>query len=240
MTRLEHEAILSAYGCALFRHALLAQNHANYFIGRALPDAVRSDKVQLSFGSGSGSLTVDNFEDGNAINQNSLGAPNAQEAGMNANEFAFAQSGTFFNRSFYGNTTGMVAEPREVGGVFRFALRAPQRLDRREIWVRAAEVYNLQNVLVPVTSFELGIETIRGTRAWVDSNDVGGLSLVQDRRGFDLSQWYQVDKTKTMPKTLRFPVNCFGAEAREEIVALLIRFNQRNLRPIAFDDVQIV
>jgi hypothetical protein len=239
MTRLEHEAILSAYGCALFRHALLAQNHADYFIGRALPAAVRSDKVQLSFGLGSGPLTVDHFEDRNGINQNSLGAPNTQEAGMNANEFSFAQSGASFNRSFFGNTTGMVAEPREIGSTFRFELRAPQRLGRREIWVRAAEVYNLQNVPVPVTSFELGIETIRGTRAWVDSNDVGGLSLVQDRRGFDLSE-FGIDKTKTMPKTLRFPVNCFGAEAQEEIVALLIRFNQRNLRPTAFDDVQIV
>ncbi len=241
LARSEHEAILSAYGCALFRHALLGQNHTDYLIGKVQPAGVRAEKVQHAFAWGGGPTTVDSFDDGNTVNVNSLGRPNSQSGGLTADEFRFAQTGASFNASFYGNTTGMVTTPREAGGIFRFALAMPISIMGRELWVRAAEVYDFKSAPPTATSFELGVERGSGARSWVDVDDVGGLSLIQDRRAFDLAQWYATDKTKTMPKTLRCPATCFAGVGDERVVAILIRCNAaQNLRPIAFDDVQIV
>ncbi|MEA2639082.1 MAG: hypothetical protein QOF51_476, partial [Chloroflexota bacterium] len=202
MARPAQEAILSAYGCALFRHALLGQNHSDYFIGKVQPAGVHFDSVQHSFAWGSGPTTVDHFDDGNTIGQNSLGRPNTQAGGMAADEFRFAQAGGSFNGSFFGNTTGMVASPRDPGGTFRFELAVPAPIAGRELWVRAAEVYDFKAAPAMATSFEIGVERGSGARTWLDVNEVGGLALIQDRRSFDLAQWYATDKTKTMPKTL--------------------------------------
>jgi dienelactone hydrolase len=231
-----HERILSAYGCALFRHALLGHNTVDVLNRRVLPAGVDNVRVQVSFAFASGPTNVDHFEDENGIATNSLGGPNAQIGGMAANEFAFSQIGASFNGTFYGATQGMVAMGKEAAGTFRLELARPLALAGREIWVRAAEVYN-GNVILPVTGFELGVESTSATVSWVDSNDVGGLSPPQDRRDFDLDRG---DKTKTMLKTLRFPVSCFGETARQEVIALRIRLNRREPRPIAFDDIQIV
>jgi hypothetical protein len=73
--------------------------------------------------------------------------------------------------------------------------------------------------------------------AWLDVNDVGGLSRPFDRRAFD-------NKTKTMLSTFRFPGSCFKASARQlriaSIHAVHLGLNRGDGRPIAFDDVEIV
>jgi hypothetical protein len=234
LPRGNHEAILSAYGCAFFRHLLLGHDTTAYLTGVVLPAGVATAKVQLSFTWSSGPLTVDSFEDQNTISTNSLGRPNTQASGLAADEFAFSQSGgPHFNNTFFGATTGMVCTARDRGGVFRSELRSPTSLVNREIWIRAAEVYNGHNVITPVMDFDCGVETTAGARAWVNSSDVGGLSLTQDRSALD-------SLTKTMPKTRRFPGACFHLGREDRITAILIRFNHNNPRPIAFDDIQIV
>ena len=66
---------------------------------------------------------------------------------------------------------------------------------------------------------------------WVDSDDVGGLSLP-----FDYGS-----TTKSMLSTLRFPVHCFTTSKRKAVVkAILLRLNHPKARALAFDDLQIV
>ena len=82
---------------------------------------------------------------------------------------------------------------------------------------------------------------------WVDSDGVGGLPRPLDRRAYDLMQYYQTDKTKTMLTTLRFPIDCFKSSPRSKITfnarrvrAVLLRLNRQDKRALAFDDLQIV
>ena len=93
----------------------------------------------------------------------------------------------------------------------------------------------------------LGLEDENGTLAWVDSDRVGGLPRPLDRRAYDLGQWYATDKTKTMLKTLSFPVSCFKSPPRSHkpfdprrVVAVRLRLNRMDKRALAFDDLQIV
>jgi hypothetical protein len=47
--------------------------------------------------------------------------------------------------------------------------------------------------------------------------------------------------TKSMPSTLRFPVRCFALGRRDKSVrAILLRLNRKNVRALAFEDLQIV
>jgi hypothetical protein len=82
--------------------------------------------------------------------------------------------------------------------------------------------------------------------AWVDSDGVGGLPRPLDRRAFDLAD-SGTDRTKTMPKTLRFPIECFrtGRLPRKrfdprQVQAVLLRLSRGDNRALAFDDLQIV
>jgi hypothetical protein len=178
-------------------------------------------------------LTVDNFEDNNTINVNSLGAPNTQTGGINAAEFPFDQPpAPAFNSSFYGLTTGMVVDPKKSGGIFREELKSKINLTKREVWLRCAEVTDGSTVAQSETGFLLGLEDANGTRAWVDCGDVGGLPRPYPRNP---------GMIKTMLSTLRFRGACFTARRFElkKVVAILIRCNRREPRPIAFDDLQI-
>jgi hypothetical protein len=178
-------------------------------------------------------LTVDNFEDGNTIATNSLGQPNAQTGGINADEYKFDRPpAAAFNSSFYGLTTGMVANPKKTGGIFRWQLKSTTDLTKREIWIRCAEVTDGSTVTASATGFRLGIEDANGTRAWVDCDDVGGLPRPYPRNP---------GMIKTMLSTLRFRGACFK-ERRfrlEKAVAILIRCDRKESRAIAFDDLQV-
>jgi hypothetical protein len=233
MARGDHERILSTYGCALFRASLLGHATARYLAGYRLPAGVPWQHVHLSF-EREEALTVDTHEDGNTIHQNSLGQPTTQLLGMSADEFPLAQAPGAFNNSFYGESTGMVVEPGRPGSIFHSKLREPTDLYRHEVWIRGAEVTDGSSVPTGATGFELGLEDVSGVRAWVDSDEVGGLPRPYPRNP---------GMIKTMLNTLRFKGACLQEEKEfdiQRIQAILIRYNRRDERALAFDDLQIV
>lgn len=243
MSRHQHERILLAYGCAFYRAALAGHATTAFLSGRTLPPDVPAGDVHLSF-ERDGSQTVDHHDEANGIGTNSLGKPTSQSGGLTADEFVFRRSAAgSFNATFFGNTRGMVAQSREASGQFRSQLDDPQDLRGREVWVRAAEVYNGTSVPAGATGFQLGLEDAAGVVAWVDSDGVGGLPRPYDRRADDLMA-VGSDFTKTMLKTLRFPVACFrDADGRfdpSRVRAVLFRLNRMDQRALALDVLQIV
>lgn len=231
ISRGEHEQVLAAYGCAFFRSELLAHSTAGLLAGNERPAGTPSQHVHLSF-EWAEQVTVDDHEDGNTINTNSLGLGTTQSGGMSADEFPFAQAPGAYNTSFYGESTGMVAEPG--GTTRRFRSQTGKRdLRKLEIWIRAAEVY-AGSIPAGSTGFQLGIEDANGTIAWVDSDLVGGLPRPYDRPS----------AVKSMLKTLRFKSACFTTvQPKLKLAntrAILIRCNRRDERALAFDDLQLV
>lgn len=233
-SRAEHERVLSAYGCALYRSTLLGHATDAYLAGTALPAGVATQNVARAFARDK-ATTVDHFDDGNTIASNSLAQPNSQTGGIQADEYRFDRPGTgpTFNDSFYGLTTGMVVSPRRRGGTWRAQLRRPMDLRRREVWIRCAEVTDGQGVAAEPTGFKLGLEDEQGVTAWVDSDDVGGVPRPYPRNP---------GMIKTLLSTLRFRGGCFQARERfdaRRIVAILVRCDRKEPRPIAFDDLQV-
>jgi hypothetical protein len=233
VARAEHERVLTVYGCAFFRGTLLGHNTIGYLSGDRLPAGVLTQNVYRGFEK-SKPLTVDTFDDGNTISKNSLAEPNTQTGGINADEFRFDRppAPPAFNSSFYGLTTGMVANPKKSGGIFRSQLKSAQDMSKREIWIRCAEVTDGSTVAQSGTGFSLGLEDASGARAWVDCGDVGGLPRPYQRNP---------GMIKTMLSTLRFRGACF-ADRRfrlTKVVAILVRLDRKEPRPIAFDDLQV-
>jgi hypothetical protein len=233
VARAEHERVLTVYGCALFRGTLLGHNTVRYLSGERLPSGVMTQNVFRGF-ERTKALTVDNFDDNNAISLNSLGQPNTQTSGINADEFRFDQVPVppAFNSSFYGLTTGMVVNPKETGGIFRAQLKKTVDMSKREIWIRCADVTDGSTVAPIATGFSLGLEDANGARAFVDCDDVGGLPRPYPRNP---------GMIKTMLSTLRFRGACFVARKFQitNVVAILIRCDRQKPRPIAFDDLQV-
>ena len=121
-----------------------------------------------------------------------------------------------FNNSFYGDTIGMVAVPRKTSDTFRSQLPPGTKITGKEIWIRVADVFE-GNFPATATGFQLGIELSGGSVSWVDSDDVGGVSLPFDRGS----------KTKTMLSTLRFPASCFDLTKRQSVTrAIVLRREQ--------------
>lgn len=233
VARAEHERVLTVYGCAFFRANLLGHNVSGYLSGDRLPCGVMTQNVFRAF-ERTNALTVDNFDDSNTINLNSLGQPNTQTGGINAGRFRFDRPPVppAFNSSFYGLTMGMVVNPKKSGGIFREQLKGTLDLAKREVWVRCAEVTDGSTVAPTATGFSLGLEDARGARAWVDCDDVGGLPRPYPRNP---------GMIKTMLSTLRFRGACFGTRRFhiKKVAAILIRCDRQEPRPIAFDDLQI-
>ena len=150
---------------------------------------------------------------------------------MTADEFGMSQTAANqFNGSFFGDSIGMVAVPKKANGTFRSQLKSKTNVMGKEIWIRVADVFD-GAFPSAATGFELGLEAASGTVKWVDSDDVGGVSLPFDRGG----------STKSMLSTLRFPVRCFHLSRRELVPrAILLRLNRKKARALAFDDLQIV
>ena len=247
MARTDHERILSVYSCAFFSAVLLGHATLGFLDGTLRPPGVLTRNVHLSFKKRD-QVTVGDHQDGNGIGTNSMGAHTAQSGGLVADEHPFAQAAAGrFNDSFFGNTIGMVARSEGKLGTFRSEFDKRRDLRKRQIWIRAAEVYNGANVPAGATGFVLGLEDDTGAVAWVDSDGIGGLPRPLDRRTYDLAQWYATDKTKTMLKTLRFPIGCFKSPPRSRklfdanrVVAVRLRLNRVDKRALAFDDLQIV
>ena len=232
MARNDHERVLSTYGCALFRAALLGHGTTAVLANRIIPGGVMAGNVHLSF-EWEKQTDVDHHEDGNGVGQNSMGGPTSQSGGLVADEFPFRQSGGAFNGTFYGNTIGLVAENKDPGGQFRSELGDRRDLRGLEVWLRAAEVSDGSSPPAGATGFELGLEDAQGLVAWVDSDDVGGLPRPYDR-----------PRPKTMPNTFRFPADCFTDMEPSldlaNIRAIRLRLARRDGRPLAFDVLQIV
>jgi hypothetical protein len=235
MARPDHERILLTYGCAFFRHALRGDATFGYLDQTLLPAGVLTQNIHMAHDI-AGARVVDNYE-GHPITIDNEGQATAQLGGLVAQIFAFAQGGGAFNASFFGNTRGNVCTAKEDVGRFREPLAAAADLTRHEVRVRAAEVFQDPNFPPNPTGFRVGVEDAGGTIAWVDVNDVGGLSRPFDRRAFD-------GKTKTMLSTFRFPGHCFQAANQQlriaAIHAIYLGLNRGDGRPIAFDDVEIV
>jgi hypothetical protein len=233
IARAEHERILTSYGSALFRATLLSHNVTGYLDGHVKPAGVMSQHVYLSFHRNK-ALVVDNHQDGNTINTNSLGRPTTQLLGMSADEFQFGQVPGAFNGSFYGESIGMVVKPGRPGRIFRSELKTTLNLLNAEVWIRAAEVTDGSNVPAGASGFELGLEDDNGARAWVDSDDVGGLPRPYARNPAMI---------KTMLSTLRFKVACFSDTPKfnvKKVEALLIRATRKDERALSFDDLHIL
>jgi hypothetical protein len=240
--RPEHQALLSAYGAALFRRVFFTHNMLDVLTGAALPPGASAANVQVS-SELRDAVMVDDNENPN-INLNTLREPNTQTGGLTAQERDFRRgSPAAFNNTFFGNTIGMVARSTAPTGRFRLELGRDLDITRREIWVRAAEIYNGSSVPAGATGFELGLEDASGRVRFVNSSAVGGLPRPYNRRSDDMAHW-GTDFTKTMPKTLRFPAACFtrgsGPFDIRRVQAILIRLNRTDRRPLAFDQLQIV
>lgn len=246
LSRTDHERILSAYGCAFFRQVLLQHAMIGFITGEELPTLVPNSRVHQSF-EWPNQLNVDHHEDDNDISKNSLDETTSQSGGLTAEEYKFAQTGVSFNSSFYGNTTGMVAKCKEREGEFRSPFKGAEDLRDKEIWIRAADIYNGSSVPLTSTGFELGLEDDASPPVvvWIEADVVGGLPRPFDRRADDLADpWIGEDKTKTMLKTLRFPTHCFVAREPtlklETIRAIRLRCRGAESRPLAFDILQVV
>src|SRR5262249_4043247 len=200
-----------------------------FLTGTELAPATQTSLVHLAF-KWKSAKTVDDHEQANTIAINSLGQPTTQ-TGLTADEYGMSQTAANqFNGSFYGDSIGMVAVPRRANGSFRSQLAGSTNLSGKEIWVRVADVFG---GVFPstATGFELGLESPGGSVTWVDSDDVGGLSLP-----FDYGS-----TTKSMLSTLRFPVHCFTTSKRKAMFkAIHLRLNHPKARALAFDDLQIV
>jgi len=243
LSRADHERILSGYGCAFFRALLRGDATGGFLEGRVTPSGVPFAKVHLSHERAK-ALTDDNVEEGNGIALNSLGAANTLLGGVSANEHGFGQGApAAFNASFFGRSTGIVAANQEPGtGTIRFALAQSTSLAGREVWIRVAEVVQAGALPPAHHGFELGLEDGAGAVAFVDSDDVGGVPRPMDRSAFP-SVPAGKNQTKTMLSTLRFPTACFtkpGSKlAIDKIVAIRVRLNRPDRRPLAIDDLQI-
>jgi hypothetical protein len=239
MARADHERILSTYGCALYRTALLGHDLSGFLRGLELPPAVANQNVHLAFDVASRTV-VDNYE-GHPITANSQGQPNAQSGGITAADFAFHQGGGTFNPSFFGATTGMVASNNDLHGRFRWQLAKTADLTKAEVWLRSAEVWGGKLAAKPV-DFRIGVEDANKTLAWVDVNDVGGVPRPFDRTAIDPLN--QAMTTKTMLNTFRVPGHCFAAAepklAIKKVRAILVELETDMKIPVAFDDVAIV
>jgi dienelactone hydrolase len=242
MARGEHERILLAYGSALFRFALRGDATLGYLDHSWLPAGVQNQNVHLGV-EVTDPRTVDDYE-GHPITVDSEAQATAPSGGLVAKDFAFTQGGGAFNGSFFGATIGNVSVAQDGPGDFREPLREPADLSASEVRVRAAEVYVEPSIPSNPTGFRVGVEDRAGTVAWIDVDDVGGLTRPFGRRAFDLGQSYATDKTKTMLSTFRVPGHCFKEAVPKleltAIVALRLELDRLDRRPLAFDDLEIV
>jgi hypothetical protein len=264
MSRDQQKAILKAYGCAFFRAVLhghrrrLAGHQMRKFLeGLEIPPGVtRFKDVDISFEclesfERKRSITVDDNESPD-IRRNTRGQTNTWAGGLTAQRCEFAKTGcrlatgraVTVNRTFYGNTRGMVARSSLKSGRFKWLLGETMDLSGREIRIRAAEVYDGSSVSARATGFKLGLADVQDKRGFVDSDDVGGLPLPYDRRADDLAM-FGSDFTKTMLKTLRFPISCIASRAERgfdvtKVRAIVLWMDRNDGRELAFDQLQIV
>ena len=233
ISRNAHERIITSYGSAFFRKALLGHSTLQFLSGEHVPVGIPHSNVCLSFDKLERDV-VDEHEESGGIAKNTMNQNTVQADGFSADEYRFTQSSAAFNYSFYGDSNGMVATSEKANGVFTSPLDDTYDLTDRFIHIRAAEVYNMDNIPNNTTGFELGVVDLEENEAWITSACAGGLPRPQKRSD---------NYTKTMLKTLRFPAQCFldvnNQLKLEKIRTIRIRLYKDDRRHIAFDDLQI-
>ena len=143
-----------------------------------------------------------------------------------------AQSPRAFPNAF-GNTVGLVLRSTSRTARFRSELAAPTDLTGKEVWIRAAEVFD--GVAVPAggTGYLIGLEDAAGRIALADSDSAGGVPRPWSR---------ELAFTKTMLTTQRFPAGCFVGNRFDmtRVRAVVLRLNRGDGRAIALDQLQVV
>ena len=240
LARPEHERLLNVYGSAFFREVFFGHGFRNLLAGREIPPAARTGKVHVSAEFDNPVATVDDFENHN-VALNTLGQTVTLTGFSTANEFPFSRTPGALNDNFFGNTNGLVLRRSSPSNRLRSPLNAPMDLTAKEIWIRAAEVYE-GSIPRGRTGFRIGVEDTGKRVAFVDSNAAGTIPRPFDRKADDLAHFH-VDLTKTMPETFRFPARCFSGSSGfdiRNIQAIHLQLNRNDGRALAFDQLQIV
>jgi len=239
MNETEHHKILSVYGCAFFRTALLGHSLEKIITGRETPVGAKTDNVHVSAEIG-GATTVEDHDDSTPT-KNTLLQTITKFGYKESGEYPFSQSPAMFNGSFFGNTRGLVVQRSSDKNQFTSPLKKPTDLGGKEIWIRCAEVYT-GSVPPDATGFKIGLVDKDDTTVFIDSKSAGGVPRPFDRRSDDLAHFGK-DLTKTMLKTLRFPIDCFkiGTKIKtDSIKAIVLHLDRADNRALAFDQWQIV
>jgi hypothetical protein len=209
---------------------------------------------------------VDNHEDPNDISENSLGQP-TDAFNLDVAERDFRDGAALVEaHKFFGDTKGMILSAQEQNGVFRSSLGTPRDFTDAEVWLRVAEARSNDRHFGRFSDqlgFQLGLEDENCVVVWVDTDHVGGLARLFNRVVESDYDWdWGWFGSKTVLNTMRFPSACFRQQEREwstigecedeshdgphpeldltRIKAILIRYNRRDERSLAFDDLQIV
>ncbi len=250
MKEAEHREILSVYGCAFFRTALLGHSLEKIVTGREIPRGARTDNVHVSAQIG-GALTVEDHDDGTPT-KNTLLQTITKTGYAKADEYPFSQAAKAFNGSFFGNTQGLVVKRSSATNQFTSPLAKVMNLKDKEIWIRCAEVYD-GSIPKGATGFKIGLVDEKDTTVFVNSDSAGGVPRPFDRKTDDenfykklsarVKPYYKEDYTKTMLTTFRFQASCFTAGTKLEIKkikAIVLQLDRADNRALAFDQWQIV
>jgi hypothetical protein len=187
-----------------------------------------------------GATTVEDHDDSTPT-KNTLLQTITKFGYKESGEYPFSQSPAMFNGSFFGNTRGLVVQRSSDKNQFTSPLKRPTDLGGKEILIRCAEVYT-GSVPPDATGFKIGLVDKDDTTVFIDSKSAGGVPRPFDRRSDDLAHFGK-DLTKTMLKTLRFPIDCFkiGTKIKtDSIKAIVLHLDRADNRALAFDQWQIV
>jgi hypothetical protein len=240
LSKAEHKRILTVYGCAFYRARLLGHNVEKILTGQETPPGARADKVQVS-AELANALTVDDHQD-TAADINSLKKNIVQFGYKKAtvDQRLFSQASAAAPKTFFGDTNGIILQRKNTKDPNQFTspLDKVRDLNEREIWVRAAEVYD-GSIPTGATGFKIALIDVKNNMVFVDSDDTGGVPRPYDRKAGDAPN----DFTKTMLKTFRFPVKCFTTGTKldiKQVKAVALHLNRGDGRLLAFDQLQIV
>ena len=134
-TRLEHERILSAYGCAFFRQVLLGQPMVKFLRVDELPPATRTDAVHVSFEQPGATTRRRSREPERRPQRAGTGRRRRRAASRRTSSTSRVAGARTFNSSFFGNTVGLVVTTTAAAGRFRSALGAARDLTGKELWL---------------------------------------------------------------------------------------------------------
>lgn len=236
----DHQRILSTYCSAFFRAVLRREDTLPYLTGHMIPKNVPADKIHLSF-EFEDSLTIDNYEENNTIELNSLNLPNQHNIPVDEHLLKYDNS-EFPDSTFVGYSTAMVIELQP--GVFQWKLPDNTDISGKEVWIRVAEATNQTGQI----NIDLGLQDDTGEKAWIESDEI--LPIPKDnkncgpyvQRGLPSSR-----KGKRVLNTIRYPASCFQCKNNtlniHRVEYILLRHKvstPEEIVKVAIDDLQIV